>query len=165
VDPVPDPLLLRKSGSARNRTRDLWICSQELWRPSVIATSFSIIKTKCKPKSNAYKYIYLSPMRCKSITEFLKSRFIASYICNAFLQSTVHLLSPRCYKVAIMFPFLFSICIANLVWFEVLPLVIGGNLTDGYGRYGITLLPSSGQKSKAKRDSDIGKEDQRRIIF
>jgi hypothetical protein len=31
VDPVPDPLLLRKSGSAGNRTRDLWIYSQELW--------------------------------------------------------------------------------------------------------------------------------------
>jgi hypothetical protein len=31
VDPVPDPLLLRKSGSAGNRSRDLWICSQELW--------------------------------------------------------------------------------------------------------------------------------------
>jgi hypothetical protein len=31
VDPVPDPLLLRKSGSAGNRTRNLWICSQELW--------------------------------------------------------------------------------------------------------------------------------------
>jgi hypothetical protein len=31
VDPVPDPLLLRKSGSARNRTRDLWVSSQKLW--------------------------------------------------------------------------------------------------------------------------------------
>jgi hypothetical protein len=31
VDPVPDPLLLRKSGSARNRTRHLWSCSQEVW--------------------------------------------------------------------------------------------------------------------------------------
>jgi hypothetical protein len=30
VDPVPDPLLLRKSGSAGNQTRDLRICSQEL---------------------------------------------------------------------------------------------------------------------------------------
>jgi hypothetical protein len=30
VDPVLDPLLLRKCGSAGNRTRDLWICSQEL---------------------------------------------------------------------------------------------------------------------------------------
>jgi hypothetical protein len=31
VDPVPDPLLLRKSGSAGNRNRELWICSQEFW--------------------------------------------------------------------------------------------------------------------------------------
>jgi hypothetical protein len=31
VDLVPDPLLLRKSGSAGNRTRDLWDCSQKLW--------------------------------------------------------------------------------------------------------------------------------------
>jgi hypothetical protein len=31
VDSIPDPLLLRKSGSTRNRTRNLWICSQELW--------------------------------------------------------------------------------------------------------------------------------------
>jgi hypothetical protein len=31
VDPVPAPLLLRKSGSSGNWTLDLWICSQELW--------------------------------------------------------------------------------------------------------------------------------------
>jgi hypothetical protein len=31
VDPVQDLLLLRKSGRAGNRTRDLWICSQKLW--------------------------------------------------------------------------------------------------------------------------------------
>jgi len=31
VDPVPDPLLLGKSGSAGDRTRDLCICSQKLW--------------------------------------------------------------------------------------------------------------------------------------
>jgi len=31
VDPVPDPLLLRKSGSAGDRTLDLCICSQKLW--------------------------------------------------------------------------------------------------------------------------------------
>jgi hypothetical protein len=31
VDPVPNPLLLRKSGSAGNGTKALWICSQELW--------------------------------------------------------------------------------------------------------------------------------------
>jgi hypothetical protein len=31
MDPVPDPLVLRKFGSAGHRTRDLWTCSQELW--------------------------------------------------------------------------------------------------------------------------------------
>jgi hypothetical protein len=31
VGPVPDPLLLRKSGSAGNRTWTSWVCSQELW--------------------------------------------------------------------------------------------------------------------------------------
>jgi hypothetical protein len=31
VDPGPHPLLLRKSGSAGNRTRELWVCSQEIW--------------------------------------------------------------------------------------------------------------------------------------
>jgi hypothetical protein len=31
VDPVLDPLLLIKFGSGGNQTRDLWICSQELW--------------------------------------------------------------------------------------------------------------------------------------
>jgi hypothetical protein len=30
VDAITDSLLLRKSGSAGNRSRDLWICSQEL---------------------------------------------------------------------------------------------------------------------------------------
>jgi hypothetical protein len=34
VDPVSDPLLLRKSGNAGNWTRDLWICSQEPQRRS-----------------------------------------------------------------------------------------------------------------------------------
>jgi hypothetical protein len=31
VDPVTDVLLLRKSGSVGNRTRDLWVSSQEVW--------------------------------------------------------------------------------------------------------------------------------------
>jgi hypothetical protein len=31
VDPVPDQLLLRKSGSVGYRTRDLGVCSQDVW--------------------------------------------------------------------------------------------------------------------------------------
>jgi hypothetical protein len=30
VDPVPDPMLLRKSGSAGNRIQDIWVSSQDL---------------------------------------------------------------------------------------------------------------------------------------
>jgi hypothetical protein len=33
MDPVPDRLLLSKSGRAGYRTWDLCICSQELWPP------------------------------------------------------------------------------------------------------------------------------------
>jgi hypothetical protein len=33
VDPVPDPLLLRKSDGAGNQTWDLWICNQKFWPP------------------------------------------------------------------------------------------------------------------------------------
>jgi hypothetical protein len=42
MDPVPDPLLLRKSGSAGNRTRDLWICS------NISADCDAFRKTRCK---------------------------------------------------------------------------------------------------------------------
>jgi hypothetical protein len=28
---IPDPLLLRKFGSAKNQSQDLWVSSQELW--------------------------------------------------------------------------------------------------------------------------------------
>jgi hypothetical protein len=31
VNRIPNPLLLRKSDGAGNRTRDLWVSSQELW--------------------------------------------------------------------------------------------------------------------------------------
>jgi hypothetical protein len=39
VDPVPDPLLLRKCDSAGNRTRDVWVSSQKLAR-GLRATEF-----------------------------------------------------------------------------------------------------------------------------
>jgi hypothetical protein len=31
VEPIPDPLLLRKTCSSWNRNRDIWVCSQKLW--------------------------------------------------------------------------------------------------------------------------------------
>jgi hypothetical protein len=57
VDPVPDPLLLRKSGSAGNRTWDLWVSSQELrtldhrggLSKSINDTIFTLIAVKLSP--------------------------------------------------------------------------------------------------------------------
>jgi len=44
VDPVPDPLLLRKSGSAGDRTRDLCICSSnKLYFVSSVNVSASLL--------------------------------------------------------------------------------------------------------------------------
>jgi hypothetical protein len=49
---IPDPLLLRKSGSAGNRTWELWICSQELWlldhRGDPVSWIFNKIQNKRK---------------------------------------------------------------------------------------------------------------------
>jgi hypothetical protein len=50
VDPVPNPLLPIKSGSAENLTLDLWICSQELLPQTTEAVqinrSFEVINFK-----------------------------------------------------------------------------------------------------------------------
>jgi hypothetical protein len=45
VDPVPEPLLLRKSGRAGNQTRDLWIWSQKLLTTSTQRRSTSSCNT------------------------------------------------------------------------------------------------------------------------
>jgi hypothetical protein len=65
VDPVPDRLFLRKSGSAGNRTRDLWMCSQELWpldHWGVQAIFFARM---------AFSFWYLYTLSCP-ISRFLK---------------------------------------------------------------------------------------------
>jgi hypothetical protein len=81
VDPVPDPLLLRISGSAGNRTRDLWVSSQELWlldqrgglfKRSILMffTHLRLGHTSClfpsgSPTINLYTFIF-SPIHKKS---------------------------------------------------------------------------------------------------
>jgi hypothetical protein len=56
---VPDLLILRKLGSPGNRTRDLWICSQELWPldhrvcPPLLYT-FLIVVVECLIWSETY---------------------------------------------------------------------------------------------------------------
>jgi hypothetical protein len=47
VDPVLDPLLIRKSGSTGNRTWDLWICSQELWSLDEVNLNNDLCFARC----------------------------------------------------------------------------------------------------------------------
>jgi hypothetical protein len=49
-DPVPDPLLLRKSGSAGNRPRDLWVCNQDQRSPDHRGSSQSQYPTNKQKK-------------------------------------------------------------------------------------------------------------------
>jgi hypothetical protein len=61
---VPDPLLLRKYGSAGNRTRDLWICSQELWP---LDHRLSNIKKILKSGQTGYTPLFAAKPRNKII--------------------------------------------------------------------------------------------------
>jgi hypothetical protein len=57
LDPVPEALRVRESGSIRNRTWNLWICIQELWpRPQrrfIIFLPITFENTNIR-----YKYIF-----------------------------------------------------------------------------------------------------------
>jgi hypothetical protein len=65
VDPVPDPLLLRKSGSDGNRTRYLWICSQELWPLDhrgghlCVQIKYEALSLKIKKHTHTHTHIYI----------------------------------------------------------------------------------------------------------
>jgi hypothetical protein len=68
VYPVPDPLLLRKSGSTGNRIRDLWVSSRKLWPldhrggPSNLTKSSELtaaIEDLCLSTGRKYIYIYI----------------------------------------------------------------------------------------------------------
>jgi hypothetical protein len=62
VDPVPDPLLLRKSGRAGNRTRDLWICSQKLLTPTIlIKKNYSVRISAGTPAVLNFFLLFLNP--------------------------------------------------------------------------------------------------------
>jgi hypothetical protein len=82
VIPVPDPLLLRKSGSSGNQTRDLWICSQELW--PLDHSSSHILLEWCVIKHRVNCYIF----RLVELRDLLVCRGIQLIIlldlCNGF---------------------------------------------------------------------------------
>jgi hypothetical protein len=71
VDPVPDPLLLRKSGSSGNRTRDLRICSQEVWPLDHRGGQVSLILIKLNHGTGINRHVQLH-------NRYLKRKFWAT---------------------------------------------------------------------------------------
>jgi len=120
VDPVPDPLLLRKSGSAGDRTRVLCICSQKLWpldhrggpskchikqkmffrrdhvRPSVRHTLLAT-KTVCSISWEIRRKRHL-PRSCPTPTIFTKQMLTASRpaVWSTFKPSFLYFLTGLC---------------------------------------------------------------------
>jgi hypothetical protein len=88
VDPVLDPLLLRKFGSAENWTRDLWICSQELWprkhrRGRIHLTFLKYIKMKMTSATataivtTVKSCVFSDITPCSPSTDFMEDRTTA----------------------------------------------------------------------------------------
>ena len=83
MDNVPDPLLLRESGSAGNRTRDLCICSQKIWPLDQRGGRLSGVQGGI-PDSHLYR---VTNTRCR--------------IGTVFSPDDGHIVSPNMYRKAI----------------------------------------------------------------
>jgi hypothetical protein len=70
VDPVPDTLLLRKSGGTGNRTRDLWACNQEP-RPRPQRRSFLLYTA---PKETEVEVCSLECSKCILNGEYVRKQ-------------------------------------------------------------------------------------------
>jgi hypothetical protein len=57
VDYIPDPMLLRKSCGAGNRTRDLYVCSQELWPLDHRGAQYAGYTAQIVEIWNAFKFL------------------------------------------------------------------------------------------------------------
>jgi hypothetical protein len=79
VDPVPDPLLLRKFGSAGNRTQDLWISSQELLttRPQRWSEHSHVDANQPSFQSLELSNVYIVISYCTACTMLSRIRSVA----------------------------------------------------------------------------------------
>jgi hypothetical protein len=108
MDPVPDPLLLRKSGRPENRTRGLWICSQEL-RPldhrggPIINVTKNILENNTEIQSKIWReiiyilkviieqnYIQSDQKYCKQTEGLAMGAPTSAILAETFIQHMEH---------------------------------------------------------------------------
>ena len=131
MGPVPDPLLLRKSGSAGNRTRDLCICSQKLWPLDHRGGHYAYAITK-------YHYtnmlLWVSPFRlpnCLRMAQTAVSRLVSLFgppppshyffillILLLFIPSFVH---PFTFLNSFIYAFLYFLPHLGLLFMYLFP--------------------------------------------
>jgi hypothetical protein len=86
ANPVPDTILLRKSGSAGNRTRDLWICSQEIWPLDYRGGHFcnKFFKFYVQSMFNICRWGWSLNVEQTFLSVFYSTVYICVYLCNVF---------------------------------------------------------------------------------
>jgi hypothetical protein len=88
VDPVPDPLIFRRSGSAGNRTRDLWICLNFLkTTEDILALNYFLVLTRRSQGNNG--------LSARIITVKIRTRNDAIWWHAWCLEDSFHILVAR----------------------------------------------------------------------
>jgi hypothetical protein len=97
VDPGPDQLFLRKSDSAGNETRDLWICSHELCGLEVeVEVELDLLPTVSRPvcpgvrrpsgTCNQFFFLLEISFRQSRLCYFVAPSLIRGRVCNLLVQ-------------------------------------------------------------------------------
>ena len=100
MDPVPNPLLLRKSGSAGNRTRDFCICSQKLWPLDHRGGAIETMKSKGMSPSSR-KPLWKKRKSCMGKNFLLWPQcsknpyLLVSWICETWYLNNAHRILGR----------------------------------------------------------------------
>ena len=113
VDPVPDPVLHRKSGSAGNRTRDLCICSQKLWPLDYRGGHSKYIRLEYEflallQTGNKIEYLYIPTHKVKSALclKLWFALFILIVRAEPLVNTSFYLITNQdCWTTCKKFPF------------------------------------------------------------
>jgi hypothetical protein len=106
VDPIPDPPLLRKSGSAGNRTRDLGVSSQKLLTTRLQKSTLEVEERHLIPSAFSLSVLGSDSIKCSHANEeLLKVSFsMRSVSYRRIIYGSVYFLSLRGFDLVNRFP-------------------------------------------------------------